>query len=145
MAAAKGAGKTPIQLLLRRLVQTPESITPEDAYNGINYIMNGEATPSQTASFLTALRAHKIDYRPDIVAACGRAMRQQARSVPLQTTNLRSTDIVDIVGTGGDGQDTFNVSTAAGIVASAVGVKVAKVSVIDGVNCLVFKRWMKQC
>jgi anthranilate phosphoribosyltransferase len=119
-----------LQQLLHILVQSPEIFTAEQAYTVLQDILTRQATPSQIASFLTGLRAHRLDHRADIIAACGRVLLAQATSVPLLDYALSPNDIVDIVGTGGDGQDTFNVSTSAGIVAAAAGVKVAKVIIM---------------
>jgi len=58
--------------------------------------------------------------QPFMVAACAKVMRDHALKCPLE-------DVTDIVGTGGDGHDTFNVSTAAAIVGAACGLRVAKV------------------
>jgi anthranilate phosphoribosyltransferase len=120
--------KSRLQHLLRTLVQSPETFTAEDAYLAFRDIMSGTASATQIASFLTALRAHRLDHRADFLAACGRVLHEQARQIPLATFSLSPSNIVDIVGTGGDGHNTFNVSTSAGIVASAAGARVAKVS-----------------
>jgi len=58
--------------------------------------------------------------KPFMVAACASVMRSYSLKCPIK-------GVTDIVGTGGDGYDTFNVSTAAAIVAAACGLKVAKV------------------
>ncbi|KAI9593605.1 glycosyl transferase family, a/b domain-containing protein [Syncephalis fuscata] len=118
--------KTQLQQLLRRLVQSPGTFTAEHAYTALTDILSGNATPSQTAGFLTSLRAHQLDHKADIIAACGKVLIEQAGKVPLADYALSANDIVDIVGTGGDGHDTFNVSTSAGIVAAAAGACVAK-------------------
>ncbi|KAI8050985.1 glycosyl transferase [Syncephalis plumigaleata] len=103
--------KTPLQQLLRLLVQSPDLFTAELTYAALHDILTGQASPSQIASFLTSLRAHRLDHRADIIAACGRVLVAQAIPVPLSDYALSPEDIVDIVGTGGDGHDTFNVST----------------------------------
>lgn len=83
-------------------------------------IMEGHCTAAQTACFLTALRM-KGETAEELTAAA-RVMRGKALSVPLGNRS----DLVDIVGTGGDGSHTFNISTAAAFVASAAGLRVAK-------------------
>ncbi len=85
-------------------------------------IMQGEATPAQIGSFLTALHLTQKDQDPDVIAKCAAVLRSKAVPVPA----LRQ-QVVDIVGTGGDGFDTFNASTAAGLVAAGCGLAVAKV------------------
>ena len=82
--------------------------------------MNGEATDAQVASFLTAMRMK--GETPDELAAAARIMQQSAEKIPVATDEL----LVDIVGTGGDGSYTFNISTAAAFVASGAGLRIAK-------------------
>jgi anthranilate phosphoribosyltransferase len=82
-------------------------------------IMRGEATQAQIGGFLVALRAK--GETPDEIAGCAEAMREHV----LPVNPLRD-DIVDTCGTGGDGGRTFNISTAAAIVAAAAGAAVAK-------------------
>lgn len=89
-------------------------------------ILSGTATPSQISAFLLCLRFR--GHTPSLVATCSKVMHSYA--VPVEIIGNGSSsfvqDVVDIVGTGGDGLDTFNVSTTAGIVAAACGLKVAK-------------------
>jgi anthranilate phosphoribosyltransferase len=82
-------------------------------------IMRGEATPAQIGGFLVALRAK--GETADEIAGCAEAMRDHV--LPVRPSR---TDLVDVVGTGGDGGRTFNISTAAAIVAAAAGAAVAK-------------------
>ena len=81
-------------------------------------IMNNEATDAQKASFLTAL-AMKGETIDEITAAA-KVMRKHCEKF------LNDQDVLEIVGTGGDGSNTFNISAAASIVTSAAGVPVAK-------------------
>ena len=82
-------------------------------------IMQGDATPAQIGGFLVALRM-KGETVVEIAAAA-RVMREFARHVHVTHPNL-----VDIVGTGGDGSHTFNISTTAAFVVAAAGGRVAK-------------------
>jgi anthranilate phosphoribosyltransferase len=82
-------------------------------------IMGGEATPVQISGFLVALRAK--GETAEEIAGCAEAMRE----LVLEVQSSR-TDVVDVVGTGGDGARTFNISTTAAIVAAAAGAAVAK-------------------
>ena len=82
-------------------------------------IMRGEATPAQIGAFLVAFRAK--GETAEEIAGCAEAMREHV--VPVRP---RRTDLVDTAGTGGDGARTLNISTAAGVVASAAGAAVAK-------------------
>jgi anthranilate phosphoribosyltransferase len=91
----------------------------DDARDVMGEIMAGEATPAQIGGFLVALRAK--GETADEIAGCAEAMR--AHVLPVHPTR---TDVVDVVGTGGDGARTFNISTTAAIVAAAAGAAVAK-------------------
>ena len=82
-------------------------------------IMRGEATPAQIGGFLVALRAKGETV--DEIAGCAEAMREHV--LPIHSTRE---DVIDVVGTGGDGGRTFNISTTAAIVAAAAGAAVAK-------------------
>jgi anthranilate phosphoribosyltransferase len=82
-------------------------------------IMSGEATPAQIGGFLVALRLK--GETADEIAGCAEAMR--AHVLPVKANR---DDLVDTAGTGGDGGKTFNISTAAALVAAAAGAGVAK-------------------
>ena len=82
-------------------------------------IMRGEATQAQIGGFLVALRLK--GETAEEIAGCAEAMREHVLPV-----KPRRTDLVDVVGTGGDGANTFNISTAAALVAAAAGAAVAK-------------------
>ncbi len=82
-------------------------------------IMRGEATPAQIGGFLVALRVKGETV--DEIAGCAEAMREHV--LPVRPSR---TDLVDTAGTGGDGGRTFNISTAAALVAAAAGAAVAK-------------------
>lgn len=98
-----------------------EDLTYDEAYTVMNEIMGGETTATQNAAFLAALstKSAKAETTAEI-AGCAAAMRAHATQVD---TGM---DIFDIVGTGGDNAHSFNISTTAGLVAAAGGVKVAK-------------------
>ena len=94
-------------------------LTRDEACETMRTIMRGEATPAQIAGFLVALRA-KGETAAEI-AGCAEAMREHVLRVKPQRR-----DLVDIVGTGGDGANTYNISTAAALVAAASGAAIAK-------------------
>jgi anthranilate phosphoribosyltransferase len=91
----------------------------DDARAVMGEIMSGEATAAQISGFLVALRA-KGETAGEI-AGCAEAMR--AHVLPVHPSRA---DVVDVVGTGGDGARTFNISTTAAVVAAAAGAGVAK-------------------
>ena len=82
-------------------------------------IMRGEPTPAQIGGFLIALRAKGESVEE--IAGSAEAMREHV--LPVRPTRE---DVVDVVGTGGDGARTFNISTTAALVAAAAGAAVAK-------------------
>jgi len=95
-------------------------LTSEEAEEAMNIIMTGQATPAQIGAYLVALRM-KGETIPEITGSV-RAMRNNAVKVKLDTKE----SVYDIVGTGGDGAHTFNISTAAAFVLAGTGRKVAK-------------------
>ena len=94
-------------------------LTRDEARQVMDTIMSGEATPGQIGGFLVALRLK--GETADEIAGCAEAMR--AHVLPVHPTR---DDLVDTAGTGGDGGKTFNISTAAALVAAAAGAGVAK-------------------
>jgi len=107
-----------IQRALARLLDGHD-LSRDEARETMAVIMAGEATDAQIAGFLVALRAK--GETADEIAGCAEAMREHVLRV-----SPRRTDLVDVVGTGGDGADTYNISTAAALVAAAAGAAVAK-------------------
>ncbi len=96
-------------------------LTYDEAYTVMNEIMSGETTPTQNAAFLAALSTKSAKAETtDEIAGCAAAMRDHATKVD---TGM---DIFEIVGTGGDNAQSFNISTTSALVAAAGGVKVAK-------------------
>lgn len=96
-----------------------EHLDRQTACLAMGEIMDGKATPAQIGAFLAGLRV-KGEQVEEIIGFA-QAMRERSVRIPLQVEGL-----VDTCGTGGDGSDTFNISTAAAIVAASGGVKIAK-------------------
>ncbi|MBQ9306434.1 MAG: anthranilate phosphoribosyltransferase [Clostridia bacterium] len=98
-----------------------EDLTYEEAYTVMNEIMSGETTPTQNAAFLAALstKSTHAETIPEI-SGCAQAMREHAEKVE---TGI---DTLEIVGTGGDGAHSFNISTTASIIVASAGVPVSK-------------------
>jgi anthranilate phosphoribosyltransferase len=107
-----------IQAVVARLLDGHD-LSLDEARTAMNEIMSGEATSAQIAGFLVALRAK--GETADEIAGCAEAMREHVLRVRPQRS-----DLVDIVGTGGDGANTFNISTAAALVAAGAGAAIAK-------------------
>ena len=110
---------------LREFLSRTELQTPAYIKNLTSQIMENKLTSAQIGGFLVALKLLGKETDPKVVSAVASAMREAA--VPIPPLDF---DLIDIVGTGGDGQNTFNVSTAASIVAAGAGCKVAKVKSI---------------
>lgn len=98
-----------------------QDLTYDEAYAVMNEIMSGETTPTQNAAFLAALSTKSAKAETiDEIVGCAAAMRALATPVrPHQ-------DTLEIVGTGGDGANSFNISSTAAIVIAAAGQPVAK-------------------
>ena len=107
-----------MQVTLARLLDG-QDLARGEAREAMNTIMSGEATPAQIGGFLVALRLK--GETADEIAGCAEAMRAHVLAV-----RPRREDLVDTAGTGGDGGRTFNISTAAALVAAAAGAGVAK-------------------
>ncbi len=102
-------------------IVSKQDLTYDEAYAVMNEIMSGETSQTQNAAFLAALSTKSAKAETsDEIAGCAAAMRDHATRV---TTDL---PIFEIVGTGGDGAGSFNISTTSALVAAAGGVKVAK-------------------
>ena len=98
-----------------------QELTYDEAYQVMNEIMSGQTSPTQNAAFLAALSTKSTKAETvDEIAGCAAAMRDHAMKVP------NDLDLLEIVGTGGDGAHSFNISTTSALVAAAGGVKVAK-------------------
>ena len=97
-----------------------EPLTAEDAEAAFGIVMKGEATAVQLAALLAALRA--TGETPDVVAGVVRALRSAMVSLSADDPD----ELVDTCGTGGGAVSTFNISTAAAIVAAGAGVRIAK-------------------
>lgn len=107
-----------IQAALSRLLEGHD-LTRSEARDVMDEIMRCEATAAQMGAFLVALRLK--GETPEEIAGCAEAMRAHVVQV-----RPRRSDLVDTAGTGGDGARTFNISTAAALVAAAAGAGVAK-------------------
>ena len=102
-------------------IVSKEDLTYEEAYTVMNEIMSGETTATQNAAFLAALSTKSARAETtDEIAGCAAAMRAHATKVE---TGM---DVFEIVGTGGDNAQSFNISTTSALIAAAGGMIVAK-------------------
>ncbi|KAF5021821.1 hypothetical protein F66182_6114 [Fusarium sp. NRRL 66182] len=120
-----------IKPLLTKLWPTDSDVSPQEIAEAISHFFTNQVTEAQAASLLMALHFTKLDFRADVLAECARVMRKAA--APIQVEELSKVieqrgrkegayggGLCDIVGTGGDGHDTFNISTTSSILASAL-------------------------
>jgi anthranilate phosphoribosyltransferase len=111
-----------IQAELRRVVQAGETLSQQDAAALMRRILAGDASDAELRELLLAL-ATRGETAAEI-AGFATAMREAATTLPL--TGSERAQVVDTCGTGGDASGSFNISTAAALVAAAAGAKVAK-------------------
>ncbi|MBI4180804.1 MAG: anthranilate phosphoribosyltransferase [Chloroflexi bacterium] len=107
--------------MIREAIQalvSGKSLTMDEASSVMEEIMEGKVTPAQFGAFVTALRLKGETVEE--IAGMAKVMRAKAIRVTV------ADQVIDVVGTGGDGLDTFNISTAAAFVVAGAGLKVAK-------------------
>ena len=98
-----------------------QDLTYDEAYAAITEIMSGETTPTQNAAFLAALSTKSTKSETiEEITGCAAAMRDKATKIE------HNMDLMEIVGTGGDGAHSFNISTTTAIVCASAGLKIAK-------------------
>ena len=102
-------------------IVSKEDLTYDEAYAVMNEIMSGETTATQNAAFLASLSTKSARAETtEEIAGCAAAMRDHATKV---NTGM---ELFEVVGTGGDNAQSFNISTTTAIIAAAGGMKVAK-------------------
>ncbi|MDH5229057.1 MAG: anthranilate phosphoribosyltransferase [Gammaproteobacteria bacterium] len=102
-----------------KTVTEKQNLSKDEMQAVMRQIMTGEATPAQIGGFLIGLRMKGETV--DEIAAAASVMRELAANV-----NVKGPHLVDTCGTGGDGANTFNISTACAFVSAAAGAQVAK-------------------
>jgi anthranilate phosphoribosyltransferase len=119
--------------ILKKISTNLAAVTPDDIAEAISRISQDQCSAVQTGALLTAMHYTGLDMKADVIAAATEAMRRaglqiHGLKVPPQPSGVRrgtyKGGLVDIVGTGGDGHDTFNVSTTAAIVAAGCGIRI---------------------
>jgi anthranilate phosphoribosyltransferase len=103
-------------------IVSKEDLTYDEAYATMREIMSGETSPTQNAAFLAALSTKSTKAETiDEISGCAAAMRELA--TPVEHSGV---DTLEIVGTGGDRSNTFNISTTAALICAGAGAKVTK-------------------
>jgi anthranilate phosphoribosyltransferase len=115
------SGDSALAHAIKQLAQG-RGLTQDEAAAAFGVIMRGEATPAQVAGLLMALRVKEGGETADEVAGAARALREAMLLLPAVDRDA----LVDTCGTGGGSVVTFNISTAAALLAAGAGVRVAK-------------------
>jgi anthranilate phosphoribosyltransferase len=108
--------------MLKEMVERGRTLRADEAHAAVGAMLDGSVTDVEIAALLTVLaaRGETVDEVTGVVMAL------RERLMPLPVTDAERAELVDTCGTGGDGCGTFNISTAAALVAAAAGAKVAK-------------------
>jgi anthranilate phosphoribosyltransferase len=116
--------------LLKKISTNHASVTSDEIADTITHVSQNRCSAVQTGALLTAMHYTGLDARADVIAGAAKAMRNVGRKIDglcLQSHETKGGyrgGLVDIVGTGGDGHDTFNVSTTAAIIAAGCGIRI---------------------
>lgn len=118
------SSKNALTPYLKKLVVEPPTLEPKDLSKALELIFSDIPSDIQTAAFLSCLRLRGLDQEADYIAAAVTTVLHFAKTIPPELVDSKG--YIDIVGTGGDGQNTFNVSTSSAIVAAGMGLPVCK-------------------
>lgn len=116
--------------LLKKISTALPTVTADEITDAISRISQNQCSAVQTGALLTAMHYTGLDMRADVIAGAAEAMRRagiRIHGLRVPAGGHRGNyqgGLVDIVGTGGDGHDTFNVSTTSAILASGCGVRI---------------------
>ncbi|KAJ4466062.1 glycosyl transferase family, a/b domain-containing protein [Lentinula lateritia] len=111
--------------IMKKLIDTPEAFVPDDLRAAFHYLLTPDLLPpEQIGALLIALHLRHVERKPELLTAAACLLRERALTAVVE--GGKEDFVVDIVGTGGDGYNLFNVSTAAGIVAAGAGARVIK-------------------
>ncbi|KAL6869671.1 anthranilate phosphoribosyltransferase [Amphichorda felina] len=120
-----------IKPLLSKLWPVHATVTADEIADAISHFFTNQVTEAQTASLLMALHFTKLDFSAEVLARCAAAMQKACAQIPVE--DIRKViakrgrkegqyrgGLCDIVGTGGDSHNTFNISTTSSIIASSL-------------------------
>ena len=126
MSEAVEFSEKTFRALLKKLLEQPEDFSEHDLKAALCHLFTPNILhPAQIGALLSALHVNRFERRPGSLAAAASVLRD--RALKATALNAENDFVVDIVGTGGDGFDLFNVSTTAGVVAAGAGARVIKV------------------
>jgi anthranilate phosphoribosyltransferase len=114
----------PLTPYIKKLLVTPPQLTLSEFGDALDFIFNGEANDVEIASFLTAIRIQKLDFNAEFIATAVETILKYSEKIPDKLVDPNG--YIDIVGTGGDSQNTFNVSTSAAIVGAGMHMNICK-------------------
>lgn len=114
----------PLTPFIKKLLPTPPELSLDDFGKALDFIFLDEANDIEISSFLTALRIHKLDFDSRYIAKAVEIILKYSEKIDYNLVD--SNGYIDIVGTGGDSQNTFNVSTSAAIISAGMGLKICK-------------------
>jgi anthranilate phosphoribosyltransferase len=112
-----------IKDLILKIIEGTD-LSESEMITAMDEIMSGKATPAQIGAFITALRFKGETV--DEITGAAKVMREKATRVTIDSGKIKDGIILDVVGTGGDGAKTFNVSTTTAFVTAGAGITVAK-------------------
>src|SRR5271155_421700 len=118
----EGTPMSQLAALLKHVVEEHGALTQQQGYSALREMLEGDANDVEIASLLTAIATRGAT--AEELSGFVQAMRTMSRPVCLSEQEREQ--LVDTCGTGSDGQGTFNISTAAALVAAAAGAKIAK-------------------
>ncbi|KAH7107306.1 anthranilate phosphoribosyltransferase, TrpD [Auriculariales sp. MPI-PUGE-AT-0066] len=126
MSAAPTLSPESFKTLLKKLHATPSDFTADDVSLAMEHLLHDPPTPTpeQIGAFLSALKLTGVELLPSTLATAADALLKRA-IIPRVDSDVHAVR-ADMVGTGGDGHNVFNVSTTAAIVAAGAGLRVLK-------------------
>lgn len=108
---------------IKKLLSIPPELSLDDFGLALDAIFTGDANDIEIAAFLTAIRIHKLDFNAEYIAKAVETILKYSETIP---DSINEEGFIDIVGTGGDSQNTFNVSTSAAIISAGMGLPICK-------------------